>query len=244
MIRTLLAPALLATTATAALAQTATPAAPAQAPATAAPTQTAPATAAPTTAAPTTAAPAAPSAQQPTGTAPVGTAPTSAAPSGPNPTVGGAAMDAAKPIAINAAAAPNLSTLVAAVKAAGLDATLTGPGPFTVFAPTNDAFGRLAPGTVDTLMKPASKPALTKVLTYHVVSGTITLADLQARLKAGGGRTTLTTVEGQPITATLEGNAISLADVSGNKSYIETPDVRQSNGVVHVVNGVLVPKLN
>jgi len=239
MIRTLLTPALLATTASAALAQTAAPAAPAQAPAT-----TAPAQSAPTQTAPTAATPAAPTAQQPATTAPAGTAPTSAAPSGPNPAVGGAAMDAAKPIAVNAAAAPNLSTLVAAVKAAGLDATLTGPGPFTVFAPTNDAFGRLAPGTVDTLMKPSSKPALTKVLNYHVVSGTITLADLQARLKAGGGRTTLTTVEGQPITATLEGNAISLSDVSGNKSYIETPDVRQSNGVVHVVNGVLVPKLN
>ena len=226
MIRTLLAPALLATTASAALAQTAAPAAPAQAPATAAIAPATPTQAAPTTATPTQA------------------APTSAAPSGPNPAVGGAAMDAAKPIAVNAAAAPNLSTLVAAVKAAGLDATLTGPGPFTIFAPTNDAFGRLAPGTVDTLMKPASKPALVKVLNYHVVSGTITLADLQTRLKAGGGRTTLTTVEGQPITATLEGNAISLSDVSGNKSYIETPDVRQSNGVVHVVNGVLVPKLN
>ena len=161
----------------------------------------------------------------------------------PNPTVGGAAMDATKPIPVNAAAAPNLSTLVSAVKAAGLDATLSGLGPFTVFAPTNDAFGRLAPGTVDTLMKPANKASLVKVLTYHVVPGAITLADLQARITAGGGKATLTTVEGDPLTVMKEGAAISLTDVGGNKSYVETPDVRQSNGVVHVVNGVLVPKL-
>jgi uncharacterized surface protein with fasciclin (FAS1) repeats len=223
MIRILLVPALLATAAAPALAQTA-PATTAR-PATTAQAQ------------PTTAAPAA-------GT-PATTAPTTAtAPAGANPAVGGAAMDATKPIPVNAAAAPNLSTLVSAVKAAGLDATLSGPGPFTVFAPTNDAFGRLAPGTVDTLLKPENKASLTKVLTYHVVPGTITLADLQARLKSGSGTTTLTTVEGEPITVRLEGNAISLSDVSGNKSYIETPDVRQSNGVVHVVNGVLVPKLN
>lgn len=160
-----------------------------------------------------------------------------------NPSVGGAAMDATKPIAVNASAAPNLSTLVTAVKAAGLDATLSGPGPFTVFAPTNDAFGRLASGTVDTLMKPANKASLVKVLTYHVVPGTITLADLTARLTSGGGRATLTSVEGSTLIVAKEGNAISLTDVSGNKSYIEVPDVRQSNGVVHVVNGVLVPKL-
>ncbi|MES2449671.1 MAG: fasciclin domain-containing protein [Pseudomonadota bacterium] len=161
----------------------------------------------------------------------------------PNPAVGGVAMDAAKPITENAAAAPNLTTLVKAVKAAGLDATLSGPGPFTVFAPTNDAFGRLAAGTVDTLMKPENKATLAKVLTYHVVPGIITLEQLKQKMTAGGGTTTLTTVEGATLTVTDLNGAIQLTDANGNKSYVEVPDVRQSNGVVHVVNGVLLPKL-
>ncbi len=160
-----------------------------------------------------------------------------------NPTVGGAVMDAGKPIAVNAAAAPNLTTLVSAAKSADLITTLAGPGPYTVFAPDNDAFGRLPPGTMDTLLKPENKASLAKILTYHVVSGTITLTDLIARIKAGGGTTTLTTVEGEPLTVTNPGGAVQLTDVNGNKSYVETPDVRQSNGVVHVVNGVLIPKL-
>ncbi len=175
----------------------------------------------------------------PAGTKP----PASPAATKPNPPVGGAPMDAAKTIVANASTAPNLTTLVSAVKAAGLDATLSGPGPFTVFAPTNEAFGRLAPGTVETLLKPANKPSLVKLLTYHVVAGTITLDQLRAQITAGGGKATLTTVEGDPLTATQEGNAISIADASGNKAYIQTPDVRQSNGIVHVVNGVVVPKL-
>lgn len=201
----------------------------------------------------------------PTGTAPAGTTPTdtfASAPNGtapaqgaapgaapatgavtPNPTVGGAAMDATKPITTNAAAAPNLTTLVKAVGAADLDATLSGPGPFTVFAPTNEAFTRLAPGTLDTLLKPASKPTLKKVLTYHVVPGTITLADLKARTSATAGKTTLTTVEGEPLQVEVSATAVTLTDVNGNKSYVEIADVRQSNGVVHVVNGVLLPKL-
>jgi uncharacterized surface protein with fasciclin (FAS1) repeats len=187
-------------------------------------------TTAPTTAAPTTSA--TPAAQA--------GAPAAAT---PNPTVGGVAMDATKPIPVNATAAPNLSTLVKAVTAAGLVQTLSGPGPFTVFAPTNDAFSRLAPGTVDTLMKPANKATLTKVLTYHVVPGKITIAQLQAQATAAGGTTTLTTVEGSPLKVTVNNNVIELADVNGNKSYIETGDVLQSNGVVHVVNGVLLPKL-
>jgi uncharacterized surface protein with fasciclin (FAS1) repeats len=169
-------------------------------------------------------------------------------PNGPpavaNPTVGGVPMMATQTIVDNASAAPNLSTLVAAVKAAGLVPTLSGPGPFTVFAPTNDAFGRLAPGMVDTLLKPENKASLTKVLTYHVVPGVITADDLRQRITAGGGTATLTTVEGDPITATLVGAVIALTDVNGNKSYVETADVRQSNGVVHVVNGVIVPKLS
>ncbi|MEO6214719.1 MAG: fasciclin domain-containing protein [Sphingomonas sp.] len=161
----------------------------------------------------------------------------------PNPPVGGAVLDAAKPIATNVAAAPNLTTLLTAAKAADLISTLSGPGPYTVFAPTNEAFGRLAPGNLDNLMKPANKAALAKVLTYHVVPGTITLYDLSERIKAGGGTVRLTTVEGEPITVTNPGGAFLLTDVNGNKSYIETPDVRQSNGIVHVVNGVLIPKL-
>lgn len=199
--------------------------------------QTAPAPqapAAPGTAVPATAAPVAPAGQ----TAPVAAAATT------NPTVGGAAMDSSKTIVVNAAAAPNLSTLVSAVKAAGLATTLSGPGPFTVFAPTNDAFTRLAPGTVDTLMKPANKATLAKVLTYHVVPGSITLADLQQKATAGGGKAVLTTVEGEPLTVEITNGAVQLTDVNGNKSYVETPDVRQSNGVVHVVNGVVLPKLN
>lgn len=180
-----------------------------------------------------------------TGTA---TAPSSApaaalAPAPANPTVGGAAMLADRTIAANAAAAPNLSTLVAAVKAAGLVETLSGPGPLTVFAPTNEAFARLAPGTVDTLLKPENKASLTKVLTYHVVPGALTAADLTARVTAGGGTATLTSVEGDPLTFTMTEGHLTLTDVGGNKSYVEVGDVRQSNGVVHVVNGVLVPKL-
>ena len=151
-------------------------------------------------------------------------------------------MDATKTIAVNASAAPNLSTLVTAVKGAGLVETLSGAGPFTVFAPTNDAFGRLPPATVKSLMDPANKATLTKVLTYHVVPGTITLADIIAKT-ANGAALTLTTVEGEPLTVKAANGAVELNDVNGNKSYVETADVRQSNGIVHVVNGVLVPKL-
>lgn len=160
-----------------------------------------------------------------------------------NPVVGGAAMSPNATIATNAALAPNLSTLVAAIKAAGLTATLSGPGPFTVFAPSNDAFARLAPGTVDSLMKPENRASLMRLLTYHVVPGTLTLDQLKARVTAGGGTATLTSVEGDPLTVTLANNVMTLTDVNGNKSYVEVPDVRQSNGVVHLVNGVLVPKL-
>lgn len=177
-------------------------------------------------------------------TAQTAPAPAAATAAATNPTVGGAAMDATKPIAANAAAAPNLTTLVKAVQAAGLASTLSGPGPFTVFAPTNDAFTRLAPGTVDTLLKPESKATLAKVLTYHVVPGTLTLADIDAKVKAGGGKAVLTTVEGEPLTVEVLNGAVQLTDVHGNKSFVETPDVTQSNGVVHVVNGVLLPKLN
>lgn len=160
-----------------------------------------------------------------------------------DPKVGGAMMYADRTIVENASAAPNLTTLVKAVQAAGLAETLSGPGPYTVFAPTNAAFGRLAPGTVDTLLKPENKPSLVKVLDYHVISGSMTTEQLKAQIAAGGGSTTLTTVEGDPLTATLTSGAITLTDVNGNKSYVQTGDVMQSNGVVHVVNGVLIPHL-
>lgn len=161
----------------------------------------------------------------------------------PNPSVGGAAMAPDKTIVENASAASNLSTLVEAVKAAGLDGTLAQPGPYTVFAPTNAAFSRLAPGTVDTLLKPENKETLTKVLTYHVVPGKISIEDLQAKAAANGGKVTLTTVEGEPLDVSVDGRMITLTDVNGNKSYVETGDVRQANGIVHVVNGVVLPKL-
>lgn len=160
-----------------------------------------------------------------------------------NPTVGGATMLPSRDLVTNAAAAPTLSTLVAAVRAADLATTLAGPGPFTVFAPTDEAFGRLAPGIVDTLMKPENRPALQKLLRYHVVAGTVGSADLLARIAAGGGTATLVTLEGEPLTATLTSNIVTLTDVNGNRSYVETADVRQANGMVHVVNGVMVPKL-
>jgi uncharacterized surface protein with fasciclin (FAS1) repeats len=161
-----------------------------------------------------------------------------------DPTVGGAVMFRTKTIIQNASEAPNLTTLVKAVQAAGLVDTLSGPGPYTVFAPTNEAFGRLAPGTVDTLLKPENKPSLVKVLTYHVVPGAITSQEIRARIEAGGGTATLTTVEGDPLTASLTNNVITLTDVNGNKSYVQTSDVIQSNGIVQVVNGVLIPKLS
>ncbi len=157
--------------------------------------------------------------------------------------VGGAPMLPTATIVANASKASNLTTLVKAVQAAGLAATLSGPGPFTVFAPTNEAFGRLAPGTLDTLLKPEQKPSLTKLLTYHVVAGKLDAAALKSQIEAGGGTATLTTVEGQPIKATLENGALVLTDVNGGKSYVTQYDVNQSNGIVHVVNGVLAPKL-
>ena len=183
-----------------------------------------------------------------TPTAPPPANPALSTPNGPiavaNPTVGGVPMIATRTIVDNASAAPNLATLVTALKAADLTATLSGTGPFTVFAPTDAAFGRLAPGMVQTLLKPENKASLAKVLTYHVVPGDVTAADLKARVAAGGGTAALTTVEGDAITVTLVGDIIALTDVNGNKSYIETADVRQSNGIVHVVNGVIVPRLS
>ncbi|MBB3911109.1 fasciclin domain-containing protein [Sphingomonas desiccabilis] len=202
------------------------------------------ATAAPALAQTTTATPAPQTAPQTTPAAPGTTAaPADTAAAKPNPAVGGAQMAAAKPIVENLAAAPNLATLVNALKTAGVDTALAGPGPFTVFAPDNDAFGRLAPGTMDTLLKPENKATLAKILNYHVVSGKLDAVTLKKQIESAGGTLTLTTVAGQPLTAGLENGAITLTDANGTKAYVTTYDVNQSNGVFHVVNGVLVPKL-
>lgn len=155
--------------------------------------------------------------------------------------VGGAEMLPTKTIVENASAAPNLTTLVTAVTAAGLGETLSGAGPFTVFAPTNDAFGKLPAGTVDGLVKPAAKADLTKILTYHVVPGRMTAADLTAAIAAGGGKAELTTVHGGKLTATASGGTITLTDAKGGKSTVTQGDVMQSNGVVHVIDTVVMP---
>lgn len=158
-----------------------------------------------------------------------------------DPMVGGAAMYPTKNIVENAVNSKDHTTLVAAVKAAGLVETLESAGPFTVFAPTNEAFAKLPAGTVDNLVKPENKATLTKILTYHVVAGRISSADLVEKIKAGGGSATLTTVEGGTLTAKLKGSKIYLVDEKGGKSWITIADVFQSNGVIHVVNTVLMP---
>ncbi len=158
-----------------------------------------------------------------------------------NPMVGGAAMYESKNIVENAVNSKDHTTLVAAVQAAGLVDTLASPGPFTVFAPTNAAFGKLPAGTVDTLLKPESKGTLTAVLTYHVVPGTLTAADLAANAQANGGKATLTTVQGAKLTVWGEDGKWYVTDAKGGKAQITIADVKQSNGVIHVVDGVLLP---
>jgi len=158
-----------------------------------------------------------------------------------NPMVGGAEMFPAKTIAENASAAPNLTTLVAAVSAAGLVETLASPGPFTVFAPTNDAFAKLPAGTVETLVKPENKGTLTSILTYHVVAGKLTSKDIVKAIKAGGGIATLDTVAGGKLTAKIVGKDVIVTDAKGGMSKVTQVDVMQSNGVVHVIDSVLLP---
>lgn len=157
-----------------------------------------------------------------------------------NPMVGGAAMYANKDIIDNAVNSKDHTKLVAAVKAAGLVDTLKGAGPFTVFAPTDAAFEKLPAGTVDTLLKPASKPALTKVLTYHVVPGKQDAASIAKAITAGNGKATFKTVEGGSLTASMEGSDVILTDAKGGKAKVTTANVMQSNGVIHVVDGVLM----
>ena len=157
-------------------------------------------------------------------------------------TVGGAPMYANKDIIDNAVNSKDHTTLVAAVKAAGLVETLKGAGPFTVFAPTNAAFAALPAGTVDTLLKPESKPALTKVLTYHVVAGKMDAASLTKAITAGGGKAMLKTVSGGTLTASAAGGKVMVMDESGGTANVTIADVTPSNGVIHVVDKVLLPK--
>jgi uncharacterized surface protein with fasciclin (FAS1) repeats len=156
-------------------------------------------------------------------------------------TVGGAPMYPSRNIIQNAVNSKDHTTLVAAVKAADLVETLSGPGPFTVFAPTNAAFGKLPAGTVETLVKPENKATLTKILTYHVVSGRLSSADLKKTAGMGMGKNTLKTVQGETLTVTAKGGAVWLTDAKGGMSKVTIANVNQSNGVIHVVDTVLMP---
>ncbi|WP_394760554.1 fasciclin domain-containing protein [Phenylobacterium sp.] len=158
-----------------------------------------------------------------------------------DPMVGGAAMYPTKNIVENAVNSKDHTTLVAAVKAAGLVETLSSPGPFTVFAPTNAAFGKLPAGTVETLVKPENKATLTKILTYHVVAGRLSAADLIKTSKMGMGKNTITTVQGEPLSVSVKAGKVVLTDAKGGTSTVTIANVFQSNGVIHVVDTVLMP---
>jgi len=155
--------------------------------------------------------------------------------------VGGAPMYPTRNIVENAVNSADHTTLVAAVKAAGLVDTLSGPGPFTVFAPTNAAFDKLPAGTVDTLLKPANTPMLTKILTYHVVPGRVSAEDLMMKIRQGGGMAKLTTVEGGTLTAKMMNGNVVLVDEKGGMATVTQADVFQSNGVIHVTDTVSMP---
>ena len=156
--------------------------------------------------------------------------------------VGGAAMLPARNIVENAVNSADHTTLVAAVKAAGLVETLASPGPFTVFAPTNAAFAKLPAGTVDTLTRPEQKAALTKILTYHVVSGNVSSSQLIRMIRAGRGKAELTTVSGGKLTARMNGRGVVLIDELGGRARVTQADVVQSNGVIHVTDTVSMPR--
>ena len=185
----------------------------------------------------TPAAPAAPAQTAPATTATPQAAPATAAPAAPT----------AAPTTTIAAALPTLpnrATLTKLVTAAKLETTLAGPGPFTVFAPSDEAFTRLPPGALDTLLKPESAPTLATILKYHVVAGAVTSDQLKAQITAGGGKATLTTLAGQPLIASIGPNGnIELTDTAGIKAYVDTADIKETNGVVHLTNGMSVPKL-
>jgi uncharacterized surface protein with fasciclin (FAS1) repeats len=158
-----------------------------------------------------------------------------------DPMVGGAAMFPSKNIVENALNSQDHTTLVAAVKAAGLVDTLEGSGPFTVFAPTNEAFAKLPAGTVDNLLKPENMDTLKKVLTYHVVAGKLSTHDLKKMIQDGGGKATLSTVEGDKLTVWMKDGKYMLTDDKGGMAAITIPNVYQSNGVIQVIDTVLMP---
>ncbi|MCD2315788.1 fasciclin domain-containing protein [Sphingomonas sp. IC-11] len=160
-----------------------------------------------------------------------------------NPQIGGAHMLGTRTIAANCAAAPNLQILTRALTASDAGRALSTAGPVTVFAPSDEAFGRMSPHAVNALLSPVNRATLNKLVNYHVVRGAITLDQLRARIDQGGGTAHLTTVEGASLVARKEGAAVALTDANGNKSYVETPDVQQSDGVFHVINGVMIPRL-
>jgi uncharacterized surface protein with fasciclin (FAS1) repeats len=159
-----------------------------------------------------------------------------------NPMVGGAEMYPTKDIVDNAVNSKDHTTLVAAVKAAGLVETLKSAGPFTVFAPTNEAFDKLPAGTVATLVKPENKALLTKILTYHVLSGKYSAKAIMLAIKKGKGKATFTTVQGEKLYASMDGNKVKLWDATGGTSYVTIANVNQKNGVIHVIDTVLMPK--
>ena len=158
-----------------------------------------------------------------------------------NPMVGGAAMYPTRNIIQNAVNSKDHTTLVAAVKAAGLVETLSGPGPFTVFAPTNEAFAKLPAGTVEMLVKPENKAKLTSILTYHVVPGRITASDIAAKARANGGAATYKTVQGETLSFRKMGSGWAIMDGKGDTGMITIANVMQSNGVIHVIDTVLLP---
>jgi uncharacterized surface protein with fasciclin (FAS1) repeats len=158
-----------------------------------------------------------------------------------NPNVGGAAMYANKNIIENAVNSKDHTTLVAAVKAAGLVDTLEGAGPFTVFAPTNEAFAKLPQSAVDNLLKPENKDQLVKILTYHVVPGRLTASDLEKQIATGGGKAELKTVSGGTLTVSMSGKNLILTDEKGETAMITIANVMQSNGVIHVIDSVVMP---
>lgn len=159
-----------------------------------------------------------------------------------NPTVGGAAMYRSKNIVENALNSPVHTTLVAAVKAAGLAETLMGKGPFTVFAPTNDAFAKLPAGTVDTLVMPENKATLTKILTYHVVAGRMDAKKIMKAIEKGNGKASFKTVSGGTLWASMHNGGVMLTDEKGGTAMVTTADVYQKNGVIHVVDTVVMPR--
>lgn len=154
---------------------------------------------------------------------------------------GGGVMYPNRTVLENAASARELSTLVMAAKAAGLAETLAGPGPFTIFAPTNAAFGKLPDGTVETLIKPVNRPTLTAIISYHIVPGRLTSRELLAEIRSGGGKASLTTVNGESLIASVKEGRLLLTDAQGGTATVTQKDLPQANGVLHVVDTVLMP---